>query len=67
MEVFVLVISIWGNDGNKWLYTGNQYIMSEMMQEEECLKLASSSSWNKVINNLYYDIQFDCFHKDDYR
>ena len=27
MKVFVLVISIWGNNGTDWIYTGNQYVI----------------------------------------
>lgn len=67
MEAFVLVLSIWGNNGSEWIYTGNQYIMSELMTEEKCLNLADVSNWNKIRQNEYYDLQFDCFHKDDYR
>ena len=59
MKVFVLVISIWGNNGTDWVYTGNQYVSQEMYTQEECLKLADASNWNKFRNNQYYDIQLD--------
>tara|TARA_Y100000768_G_C23887375_1_gene638312 strand:+ start:391 stop:600 length:210 start_codon:yes stop_codon:yes gene_type:complete len=66
MKVFVLVISIWGNNGTDWIYTGNQYVSQEMYTKEDCLKLADTSNWNKFRNNPYYDIQLDCFNKEEY-
>ena len=42
MKVFVLVISIWGNNGTDWVYTGNQYVSQEMYTQEECLDIALS-------------------------
>ena len=56
MKAFVLVISIWGNNGTDWVYTGNQYVSQEMYTQEECLNMADTSSWNKFRNNPYYDI-----------
>ena len=66
MKAFVLVISIWGNTGTEWVYTGNQYVSQEIYTKEECLKLADASNWNEFRNNPFYDIQLDCFNKDDY-
>ena len=66
MKAFVLVISIWGNTGTEWVYTGNQYVSQEIYTKEECLKLADASNWNKFRNNPFYDIQLDSFNKDDY-
>jgi hypothetical protein len=66
VEAFVLVISIWGNNGTDWVYTGNQYIMSELFTEEQCLSIADTSNWNKIRSNQYYDLQFDCFNKEEY-
>ena len=65
MKVFVLVISIWGNNGTDWVYTGNQYVSQEMYTQEECLN-SNTSNWNKFRNNPYYDIQLDCFNKEEY-
>ena len=66
MKAFVLVISIWGNNGTDWVYTGNQYIMSELFTEEQCLNIADTYNCNKIRKNQYYDIQFDCFNKEEY-
>ena len=66
MKAFVLVISIWGNTGTEWVYTGNQYVSQQSYTKEECLKLADASNWNKFRNNPFYDIQLDCFNKEDH-
>lgn len=65
MEVFLLVISMWGNDGKDWVFIGNQYINNNLMTKEQCEAIASDLSWSEYRENEYYDIQFDCFHKDE--
>ena len=64
MKEFLLVISMWGNDGTDWQYIGNQYIMQEMFTKEQCMMIADKKNWQQVIKNEYYGVQFDCFHKD---
>ena len=65
MKEFLLVISMWGNDGSEWLYIGNQYIMQELFTKEQCDIIANNNNWQKSETNPYYGLQFDCFHKDD--
>tara|TARA_B100000035_G_C20591806_1_gene375741 strand:+ start:286 stop:486 length:201 start_codon:yes stop_codon:yes gene_type:complete len=65
MKEFLLVISMWGNDGTDWVYIGNQYIMQELFSKEQCEIIANNNNWQKVETNQYYGLQFDCFHKDD--
>mgnify|MGYP003125857178 CR=1 FL=1 len=65
MKTFVVVISIWGNNGTDWVYTGNQYVMNEMFTKEQCEQIIDSSNWNDFRENPYYDLQFDCFNEDD--
>ena len=65
MKTFLLVVSIWGNNGTDWVYTGNQYIMQELYTQEECMEIASDANWARVKNNPYYDLQFQCFDKDN--
>jgi len=65
MKEFVLVISMWGNNGYDWEYIGNQYIMKEMFTEPQCQLLADTELWEVSATNPYYRLQFDCFHKDD--
>ena len=64
MKTFVVVVSIWGNNGTDWVYTGNQYVMKNLFTEEQCQQIVDNSNWNKIKNNEYYDIQFDCFNEE---
>ena len=65
MKEFLLVISMWGNNGTDWVYMGNQYIMQELFTKEQCMAIADKKNWQQVTNNKYYGIAFDCFHKDE--
>tara|TARA_R100001509_G_scaffold50701_1_gene27870 strand:+ start:217 stop:417 length:201 start_codon:yes stop_codon:yes gene_type:complete len=64
MKTFVVVVSIWGNNGTDWVYTGNQYVMKNLFTEEQCQQIVDNSNWNKIRNNEYYDLQFDCFNEE---
>ncbi len=66
MKEFVLVISMWGNNGTAWEYIGNQYVMQEKFTKAQCEVLVDNSNWQKFTANEYYRLQFDCFHKDDH-
>ncbi len=66
MKEFVLVISMWGNNGTAWEYIGNQYVMKEKFTQPQCEILVHNSNWQKHMSNEYYRLQFDCFHKDDH-
>ena len=65
MKTFVVVISMLGNTGDGWMYTGNQYVMQELFTLEQCNTIVASSNWQKHEENKYYGLQFDCFEKDD--
>lgn len=62
---FLLVISMWGNTGTEWVYIGNQYVNNNLMTKSQCESIIDDSQWSKNRTNEYYDIQFDCFHKDE--
>lgn len=64
MKTFVVVVSLWGNNGTDWIYTGNQYVMKNLFTEEQCQQIVDNSNWNKIRNNEYYDLQFDCFNEE---
>jgi len=57
---------MWGNTGDGWMYTGNQYVMQELFTLEQCNAIVASSNWQKHEENKYYGLQFDCFEKDDH-
>ena len=44
-KVFLLVVSLWGYNGDTWVYTGNQMVMNEPMPKEQCEEIVSS--WKK--------------------
>jgi len=65
MKEFLLVVSMWGNNGTDWVYMGNQYIMQELFTKEQCMMIAAKENWKQVVTNKYYAVAFDCFHKDE--
>ncbi len=61
MEVFVLVLSMWGKTASdEWLYIGNQYAYNTPMTQEQCELLIDPYSWSYNLTNEYYRVQFDC-------
>jgi hypothetical protein len=60
-QLFVLVISLWGFDGDEWLYVGNQIVYNEPMIKEECMKMREDWSWHQ--GNEYYRFSIEC-HKE---
>jgi len=57
-KLFVLVISIWGFDGNEWKYVGNQIVLNYPMQKEQCLAMAKD--WSSHEQNEYYRFSIEC-------
>ena len=51
-QLFVLVISLWGFDGNEWVYVGNQIVLNEPMIKEECMEIREDWSWHE--QNEFY-------------
>ena len=61
MELYVLILSMWGKTASdEWLYIGNQYVFNTPMLKEQCEQLIIDTSWSKHIKNEYYGINFDC-------
>ena len=57
MKEFVLVISMWGNNGVAWEYIGNQYVMQEKFTQPQCEVLVNNANWEQWIDNPYYRLQ----------
>ena len=57
-QLFVLVISLWGFDGNEWVYVGNQIVLNEPMIKEECMKMREDWSW--LEQNEFYRFSIEC-------
>jgi len=58
IKTFVLVISLWGYNGNTWVYTGNQMVLKEPMPLEQCEMIASN--WQKFEMNKYFRFSIEC-------
>ena len=57
-QLFVLVISLWGLDGNEWVYVGNQIVLNEPMIKEECMEIREDWSWHE--QNEFYRFSIEC-------
>ena len=57
-QLFVLVISLWGFDGNEWVYVGNQIVLNEPMIKEECMEIRENWSWHE--QNEFYRFSIEC-------
>jgi len=57
-QLFVLVISLWGFDGNEWIYVGNQIVLNEPMIKEECMEIREDWSWHE--QNEFYRFSIEC-------
>ena len=57
-QLFVLVISLWGFDGNEWIYVGNQIVLNEPMIKEECMEMREDWSWHE--QNEFYRFSIEC-------
>jgi len=60
MTMFVLVFSLWGFNGDNWVYIGNQYIYNEPMPVDICLFIAHQSNWSKYEANENYRLSVEC-------
>ena len=58
-KVFLLVVSLWGFNGDSWVYTGNQLVLKEKFYElEKCEELGRS--FIKYDFNEYYTMKVQC-------
>ena len=63
-KIFVLVISMWGNNGTDWEYIGNQMVLNQDMTKAQCEYMMSDDQWTRFNSNEYYNVQLDCYPKD---
>tara|TARA_Y100001973_G_C5158724_1_gene312324 strand:- start:597 stop:797 length:201 start_codon:yes stop_codon:yes gene_type:complete len=61
IKAFLLVISMWGNNGTEWVYVGNQIVLNYPMPKEQCMAMAKDWSWHE--QNEYYRFSIEC-HED---
>jgi len=60
MPMFVLVFSLWGFNGDDWVYIGNQYIYNEPMPIDICMFIAHQNNWSKYETNENYRLSVEC-------
>tara|TARA_R100000700_G_scaffold3997_2_gene7066 strand:+ start:292 stop:495 length:204 start_codon:yes stop_codon:yes gene_type:complete len=59
MKVFVIVISLWGFNGDNWVYTGNQLVLQEKFNDlVKCEELGRS--FMKFEMNKYFTFKVQC-------
>ena len=59
MKVFLLVISLWGFNGEAWVYTGNQLVLQQKFDElGECEQLGRK--FLKFDMNKYFTFKVQC-------
>ena len=59
MKVFILVISLWGFNGDAWIYTGNQLVLQQKFDElSECEQLGRK--FLKFDMNRYFTFKVQC-------
>tara|TARA_R110002020_G_scaffold50195_4_gene142073 strand:- start:288 stop:515 length:228 start_codon:yes stop_codon:yes gene_type:complete len=58
MEMYILVISLWGFNGTEWEYVGNQAVYQQPMYEDGCEEMIED--FTKYESNEFYRISLDC-------
>jgi len=57
-KVFLLVVSLWGYNGDNWVYTGNQMVLGDPMLKEQCEEIVTK--WTKFEMNKYFRFSIEC-------
>ena len=61
---FLLVITMWGNNGIDWEYIGNQIVLQQVMTKEHCVYLIDKDMWEATYENRYYRMMAHCFPEE---
>ena len=64
MKTFVLVISMWGNDGAGTDHYIGQMAMQTPMTQEICEKFIGDDNWSYSYDNEYYKLVPQCYPSD---
>lgn len=63
--LYLIVISIWGNNGVSWEYIGNQYVYQIPMTKIQCENIVHENAWLKWEANDYYKLSMECVRAPD--
>ena len=58
-KVFVLVVSLWGFNGDSWVYTGNQMVLRDKFLDKEACQ-TMGRSFMKFEMNKYFTFKVQC-------
>ena len=59
MKVFLLVVSLWGHNGDAWVYTGNQMVLQDKFETlESCEDFGRQ--FMKFEMNKYFTFKVQC-------
>ena len=59
MKVFLLVVSLWGHNGDAWVYTGNQMVLQDNFETlESCEDFGRE--FMKFEMNKYFTFKVQC-------
>lgn len=58
-KIFLLVVSLWGHNGNTWVYTGNQMVLQNKFETlESCEDFGRQ--FMKFEMNKYFTFKVQC-------
>ena len=58
-KVFLLVVSLWGYNGDSWVYTGNQMVLQQKFESRQiCEELGRK--FMKYEFNKYFSFKVQC-------
>tara|TARA_R100000654_G_scaffold34122_1_gene59549 strand:- start:356 stop:568 length:213 start_codon:yes stop_codon:yes gene_type:complete len=63
MKEFILVITMWGNDGSTDHYIG-QLSLQQPMSEKQCHWMIEDQRWAASYDNNYFMFAMHCFPKE---
>ena len=58
-KVFLLVVSLWGFNGDSWVYTGNQMVLQDKFLDKEACQ-TMGRSFMKYEMNKYFTFKVQC-------
>ncbi len=58
-KIFVLVVSLWGFNGDSWVYTGNQMVLQDKFMDLESCE-TFGRSFMKFEMNKYFTFKVQC-------
>ena len=58
-KVFLLVVSLWGFNGDSWVYTGNQMVLQDKFLDKEACETVGRG-FMKFEMNKYFTFKVQC-------